>query len=170
MKPRFSRVISPGHKYEAFNCEDPVRGQGQQILFIRKRPDEDGNLQLIHDGTTNEALIEILVDRINHLNDKLPSEHNEVAMKHLLLALQALDDRTAERKEAGVEGTNLPIGGIIEDSEPIPEDMPYGKYLVEKHGYETVGQVRELLEEGTLAGLKYFNADRAEAVAEFLAP
>jgi hypothetical protein len=57
-------------------------------------------------GTTNEHLIAILIDRIGFLNTQFASPHNEKALGHLQMALAALEARTAERLARQVEGTS----------------------------------------------------------------
>lgn len=195
------RVVSPGHKYDLLNLENPVRSEAQRILFIRKEKSSDGSGKLItvHNGTTNEAVIEMLVDRLTHLNEKLESPHNAKAIEHLEAALVELNTRTKKREKAGVEGTVKDLEGNIPDAveqqqpeeseaadqEPatpqedpdlpgyklddtIPEEMPWDSYLV-KNDLSTIGQVKQALEGDGLAGLKYFNEQREQDVAAWLA-
>lgn len=96
-------VIDPGHSYELKNFE----AEGSQTLnFIKKEKDEEtGEFKTVQDGTTNEAVIAALIDRLGVLNGKMHSEHNDLALNHLTQALDALNKRTAEREARGVEGT-----------------------------------------------------------------
>lgn len=98
-------VIGEGHEYALPSVEG---GADSQVLrFIKKEVDDSTNTFVtVHDGTTNEAVIEVLIDRLTFLNAKMPSEHNEVAIDRLKDALRALEARTAERVERGVEGTH----------------------------------------------------------------
>jgi hypothetical protein len=57
-------------------------------------------------GITNEALIAVLLHRINVLNQKFFCKENERALVHLEDALNALEARTARRVLRGVEGTD----------------------------------------------------------------
>jgi hypothetical protein len=61
-------------------------------------------------GTTNEEVIQVLIDRIASLNEmedgKYACRENEWAILHLKVALQCLELRTAKRLERGVEGTS----------------------------------------------------------------
>jgi hypothetical protein len=59
-------------------------------------------------GTTNEEVIQLLIDRIRSLDLVLPSPWNGAAIDHLEEALSALNTRTRERQARGVEGTNAP--------------------------------------------------------------
>lgn len=55
-------------------------------------------------GIMIEELLEICVDRITTLNNKFPSEENVVAIKSIITAINALDDRTRDRVKRNVEG------------------------------------------------------------------
>lgn len=80
-----------------------TKGEGKQTLhFMHKDSDVEG--EYIADGTTNEAVIEMLIDRIQGLNEKVPSEYNGRAVAHLQEALRELNERTADRNARGVEG------------------------------------------------------------------
>jgi hypothetical protein len=58
-------------------------------------------------GITQEVLLEIVADRLQSFqNGPFASEYNATALKHVLLAKQALLDRTRERMGRGVEGTH----------------------------------------------------------------
>lgn len=62
-------------------------------------------------GTTNEEVIELLVERIKSLNEmdggKYACKENSVAITHLETALAWLTLRTARRLRRGVEGTSI---------------------------------------------------------------
>lgn len=100
-------AIVPGHEYSMV-----TEGMERQTLqFIEKGPDsstpegEIPKLVTLVDGVTNETVIEVLLDRMHYLNEQMPSSHNDQAIAHLEGALSALQQRTAERTEAGTEGT-----------------------------------------------------------------
>lgn len=58
-------------------------------------------------GITHEALLAILIDRLEHFqNGPFANPHNRDALTHLQMAQKALHDRTRERMERGVEGTH----------------------------------------------------------------
>jgi len=97
-------VITPGHKYLAENFEN--KEKGQLIQFIEKIPSENSGLITLNDGTTNEELLKVLLDRMNYLDDKFPCEENKEAIKSMQQALNWLDLRTAKRTARGVEGTH----------------------------------------------------------------
>lgn len=95
-------VVKPGHEYEANNIESG----SQNIKFIEKEAQADGSLKTIQDGTTNEALIEILIDRLIFLNETMQSKYNENAIDALREALVQLKARTVDRINRGVENTH----------------------------------------------------------------
>lgn len=92
-----------GHHYELDNFENG----SQPLQFIEKEQREpEGALETLHDGTTNEAVLGMMVHRLEFLNEKMPSVHNLEAINHVKKALRALEERTQEREERGVEGTS----------------------------------------------------------------
>lgn len=93
--------FNDGHLYALPHFDNP--DEYELLQFIHKE-DVDGVLTTIQDGTTNEEVIEALLDRLDTLNDKCPCEHNAHAIKHLQDALMWLERRTADRKARGVEG------------------------------------------------------------------
>jgi hypothetical protein len=54
-------------------------------------------------GFTNEALLAILIHRTETVNKQFPCEENELAIKRMKEALEAFNQRTANRKARGVE-------------------------------------------------------------------
>lgn len=63
-------------------------------------------------GTTNEDVIRLLIDRITSLNEmhdrKYACRENTLAITKLEEALHWLESRTAKRLARGVEGTSTP--------------------------------------------------------------
>ncbi len=101
-------IKTVGHVYELANFENPE--VIQTISFIHKEPMEtisDGRLVTVSDGTTNEEVLDMLVDRIRFLNNKLPCQENLDVIGHLLEAIEILNKRTEDRKSKNIEGTNL---------------------------------------------------------------
>lgn len=103
------KIITPGHKYELSNFEQPDT-PGQQLQFIQKEPSASDNTVLltVNDGTTNEEVLEMLIDRLKFLSNKLPSRQTSLAVTKCEEALFWLKDRTEKRKARGVEGTHKP--------------------------------------------------------------
>jgi len=99
------KVYHEGHTYCLQNF-DNTRAH-QVIQFIDKRPvshDATGKMFTEKDGTTNEEVLSMLIDRMEYLDTKFPSEYNKVCRHHLGAALAALNARTADRKAREVEG------------------------------------------------------------------
>lgn len=99
-------VITPGHSYRLFNYESD---QGEQVVnFIQKAPVAPGSteMEVVQAGTTNEAVIAMLIDRLTFLNAQMHSAYNDEAITALNQALYALGKRTMERIDRDVEGTH----------------------------------------------------------------
>jgi hypothetical protein len=77
-----------GHTYELTNFEKKEE-KGQILQFIHKEPITEGSKQLrtVSDGTTNEEVLEVLIDRMNFLNAKFPCRENSIVITHLETAL-----------------------------------------------------------------------------------
>lgn len=99
-------VLTQGHKYQLTNFED--KNSFQVIQFIEKTPTAEGSTELktVNDGTTNEELLEVLLDRLNFLQAKFPCRENALAITNAEQALMWLNRRTQNRVRRGVEGTN----------------------------------------------------------------
>lgn len=110
-------VIIPGYRYVLENFDD--KSKGQTIQFIQKRKEiendltpggqstvrETGKYVTVQDGTTNEELAKVLIDRINHLQSLNPCRENALAITKFEEGLMWLNARTQDRKNRGVEGT-----------------------------------------------------------------
>lgn len=104
------RVITPGYKYELDQFESyglpgcPV----QTIQFIEKKKTEtDVDPVTVNDGTTNEEVLLMLIDRLRFLQAKFPCRENAIVLTKLEEALMWLGYRTADRKARNVEGKQL---------------------------------------------------------------
>lgn len=64
-------------------------------------------LKTINDGTTNEEVLEMLIDRMNSLNKKFPCRENSIAITKMDEALLWLNKRTTDRTKRNVEGKQL---------------------------------------------------------------
>jgi hypothetical protein len=108
------KIITPGHKYGLAYFE-PQEGM-QEIQFIEKMPLPEGvdasgrtnpaQLVTVNNGTTNEEVLAMLIDRMKFLSVKLPSRETALAITKCEEALMWLEKRTAERKARNVEGTH----------------------------------------------------------------
>lgn len=106
------KVIEEGHRYEV----DSLDGTYPQIIqFIMKLPIDEGSslLGTVIDGTTNEELMKVLIDRLNYLNAKMPCKANIIAIQKLQEALMWQEYRTSKRKAQGIESTNIPHTDVI---------------------------------------------------------
>lgn len=101
------QVLTEGHSYALQNFESENTSQG--LNFIHKKPAEDGtaNLITVQDGTTNEEVLKVLINRMEYLQAKFPCVENEIAINNLKSALAVLELRTASRVARGVEGKQL---------------------------------------------------------------
>ena len=99
------KVLRDHHKYELENFEDKS-SPGQTVQFIEKVPMVDGSTELktISDGTTNEEVLKMLIDRMKGLGDKFPCRENSISITKMEEALMWLEKRTANRVSRGVEG------------------------------------------------------------------
>jgi len=102
------KVNIHGHNYELANFENK-EAQGQILQFIQKEPISPGSSELvtIHDGTTNEEVLKVLINRMESLQAKFPCRENALALTHMEESLMWLDKRTADRLKRNVEGKQL---------------------------------------------------------------
>lgn len=102
------KVLVPGHLYVLENFEHPEK-EGQVVQFIEKVPVSlnSKELKTVNDGTTNEELLKVEIDRLRYLNIKFPCRENAIAITKLEEALMWLEKRTRDRVERGVEGKQI---------------------------------------------------------------
>lgn len=95
-----------GHRYICKNFES---NNGQTIQFIQKEPKEVGSTELvtINDGTTNEEVLIMLIDRMSYLQSKFPCRENAIVITKLEESLMWLNKRTQDRLKRGVEGKQI---------------------------------------------------------------
>ena len=99
-------VLTAGHKYQLPGFENPENTQ--EIQFIEKSPIGDTTeLETINDGTTNEEVLEMLIDRMKFLQGKFPCRENTIVITKLQESLMWLEKRTSDRKKRGVEGKQI---------------------------------------------------------------
>lgn len=101
------RVIRPGHRYELdqFEPEPP----SQTLQFIEKEPITPGSTELhtVNNGTTNEEVLRVLIDRMQSMQAKVPCRETALVVTKLEESLMWLEKRTADRQKRGVEGKRL---------------------------------------------------------------
>lgn len=87
----------------------------QTIQFIEKDTDPSGvgiggdgtTLYTVNNGTTNEEVLEMMIDRMKYLQAKFPCKENACCITHLEEALMWLEKRTKDRIARNVEGKHL---------------------------------------------------------------
>lgn len=99
-------TLIEGHRYICKNFESE---NGQTIQFIHKVPKTEGSIELntISDGTTNEEVLEMLINRMDYLNKKFPCRENAIVITKLEESLMWLNKRTADRIKRNVEGKQI---------------------------------------------------------------
>lgn len=105
------KVLTEGHKYELDHFENfglpgvPV----QTLQFIEKVPVSEGSTELktVNDGTTNEEVLKVLINRMQYLNAKFPCRENAIVITKLEESLMWLEKRTADRVKRNVEGKQI---------------------------------------------------------------
>lgn len=100
------RILKTGHLYLLENFEPGE--EPQKLQFIQKVPAGLRSLKTISNGTTNEEVLKVLIDRMYYLNNLVPSRESAQVINKLEEALMWLSKRTADRQRRQVEGTRLP--------------------------------------------------------------
>lgn len=96
------RSIVDGHTYELENSDGTV----QPLQFIHKEIKDDGALEVVAEGTTNEEVLEVMIARLTCLHENLPDLYTKNALGDLQHALEQLQARNSDRERRGVKGTN----------------------------------------------------------------
>lgn len=96
-------ILAEGHRYKL----DMYEGGNCELQFIQKEESERG-LKTVANGTTNEEVLRVLIDRMQYLQKKMSSRENALVITKLEEALMWLEKRTNDRKLRNVEGTNKP--------------------------------------------------------------
>lgn len=98
------KIIKPGHTYLLKNFENK---ETQAIQFIQKAPIKGTiDLEVVQEGTTNEEVLVMLIDRMKFLQGVMTSRENTHVISLLEKALMWLNKRTDDRKKRKVEGTH----------------------------------------------------------------
>ncbi len=100
------KVIKEGHSYELENFENK-ESKGQTINFIQKEqsPKDTNELVTVQDGTTNEEILEMMIDRLKYQHKVVPSKETACCLTHLEEGLMWLEKRTKDRIKRKVENT-----------------------------------------------------------------
>lgn len=103
------KVLDIGHQYELDNFEKDG-SPNQTLQFIKKTLKDvepatsDGTMITVANGTTNEEVLKVLIDRLYSLQSKFSCRENSIAITKLEEALMWLNKRTQDRVNRGVEG------------------------------------------------------------------
>ena len=102
------KVNIEGHNYTFDNFEDKS-SEGQVLQFIQKEPISEGSTELItiNDGTTNEEVLAVLINRMQYLQGKFPCRENAIVITKLEESLMWLNKRTSDRIKRNVEGKQV---------------------------------------------------------------
>jgi hypothetical protein len=100
------QVIRDGHKYRLDGFEGCVI---QELQFIEKVPvnKESTELKTVYDGTTNEEVLRMLINRMQYLQSAFPCRENAIVITKLEESLMWLEKRTADRVARKVEGKQI---------------------------------------------------------------
>jgi hypothetical protein len=92
------------HVYRVrYGAKDGGYFDGEQFVEFQNGPLKEVGAN----GVTNEALLAIVIDRLEGFNaGEWRCRENSIAITHLETALLWLDKRTRDRENRGVEGTN----------------------------------------------------------------
>lgn len=88
-------IIKEGIIYKLNNFSN--REDYQVISFVEKIPSDGSSIERFQDGTTNEEVLYMLIDRLNYLNTKHYSIQNKIAKDALKTALNALKIRNKNK-------------------------------------------------------------------------
>jgi len=96
------KIIDEGHIYEL--SPTGLEKTPENVVQFLKRVDG----KVFYEGTTNEEVLEMLLDRMAFLQAQLPCFENSQVINLLGLALDWLNHRTEKRIKQGVETTDKP--------------------------------------------------------------
>ncbi len=85
-----------GHRYQVLS------GINAQEIRFQLGPVKEAGVN----GATNEAMLAVLIHRLQFLNGKFPCRENAIAITKMQEALMWLEKRTADRLARGVEGSH----------------------------------------------------------------
>lgn len=91
------KTIREGFTYEAENFENKDQ-LGQIIKFVEKERDGDMSF-LIQDGTTLEELAEIMIARLDFMNDSQPGVENFHMSYHLKSFIHWMGERQRSKNK-----------------------------------------------------------------------
>lgn len=100
-------VLTKGHSYKLAFFEDNKRFQTIDFINKIQSGKDKTTLVTVHDGTTNEEVLSMLIDRMQYLQSKFPCRENEIVITKLEESLMWINKRTKDRVKRGVEGKHI---------------------------------------------------------------
>ena len=97
------KVLDEGHKYALGYVGEFENIEGILEVDFMKRIDG----KMVSYGTTNEDVLEMLIDRMNYLQKKLPCRENAIVITKLEECLMWLNYRTQKRVDQNVETKDI---------------------------------------------------------------
>lgn len=94
------KVTEEGHIYRVRHMDS---AEEQELMFINRL-----NGAQVHDGTTNEEVLEVLIDRMRYLQKRMPCRENAIVLTKLEECLMWLQRRKALRVDQGVLSQDTP--------------------------------------------------------------
>lgn len=122
-------IKKPLHVYVLANKQDSSKGQ--TVCFIEKKFNEEkGVYEVVMDGTTNEEVLNMLIDRISGLNHDVPFDENIMILENLNAALnwEGVRRRKSERIQAKLRAA-MEDQCKKEESDEVPKGKFAGKVL-----------------------------------------
>ena len=99
------KIVKLGHEYQLESFDG---GLPQTLLFIEKEAIKDSTeMNTIRDGTTNEEILKVLIDRLYFLEARMSCRENAIVITKLEESLMWLEKRTEGRVARGVEGKEI---------------------------------------------------------------
>lgn len=95
------KIVDDGHHYVLDSMDGTIP---QSVQFINKEKVDD-KFVTVYDGTTNEEVLKMLIDRMYWLQSRASCRENAICITKLEEALMWLEKRTRDRVARGVEGT-----------------------------------------------------------------
>lgn len=87
------KILTPGHRYELSHLDGD---ETSHLQFVQRAKH---NTKLPNkEGTTNQEVIRVLIDRVRFLDGQMPWDGNQEIINHLRMALALHEARAMMRK------------------------------------------------------------------------
>lgn len=133
------KVLETGHIYQpAMRRVTSLAGKDltdeQTLTFVNKQPGQ------VHDGTTTQEVIRILIDRTRHCANCMPHPNNERIVYHLRMALALHEARAIERQiekgEITPEYVEVGDNGHFKLGHKRPGDLDTTELVPHRHDWD----------------------------------